>query len=79
MTLDEVFLHTHVDIINYTKDIVDLKALLYRIKQYSHKLLHILLLKGLGMAPLETARQVSSAHIWLLANLQASKQLLELV
>ena len=69
----------HVKVIDNTIDIVLFKRLLYGVKEYSHELLHILLLKALTGVPAEAASEASCARIGQLSNLKRGKELLNLV
>ena len=69
----------HIEIIDNTIDIVLFKRLLYSVKENSHELLHVLLLKALTCVPAEAAGQTSCARVGQLSNLKRSKELLNLV
>ena len=69
----------HVEIIDNTIDIVLFKRLFYSVKEYSHELLHILLLKALTGVPAEAASETSCARVGQLSNLKRGKELLNLV
>ena len=55
MTLQEIRALAHIEILNHTKDIINFETLLNGIKKDSHEFLYILLLKALGVIPLETS------------------------
>ena len=47
MASKEIATFSHIEVFNYSEDIVDFKTLLNCVKKYSHKFLHILLLETL--------------------------------